>query len=62
MSHTRTGAVSSPASRLLLREVAVPSKPDPRRGSVLGEKASLFSQLLGFDFRSKEKPHVCLFG
>lgn len=50
MSHVRTGAVSSPASRLL---VAVSSAPDPRRDSVVSEKAGLFSQLPGFDFCSK---------
>lgn len=62
MSHTRAEAVSPPASHRLLQEVAVPSELDPRRGSVPSANASLFSQLLGFDSCSTEKPHVCVFG
>lgn len=41
ISGTRTGAVSSPTSQLLLHEEAVPRGAQPRRGSVLGREAIL---------------------
>lgn len=58
MSHTE--AASPPASHLLLPEVAVPSKLDPRGGSVPRENASLFSQLLGLDFAAQKNP-TCVY-